>query len=181
MRNFKEEGKWLDGFMALADRADAAMGDSLRSYAAALLREMVMYATTPLQLDGEPVGSNLEAGILALGTIIDLAVIPLEKIADEFSKKWQWWKKVEEEIMSRIATADAEGILSLIRWLSLRSLMEVKLKPSFPVPHAQSKMFEKTFLFSSPNEFTKSDDSVVGFPIPGRWPIGWKPKDIQKV
>jgi hypothetical protein len=65
--------------MTLADRADAAMGDLLRSYAVSLLTERVIYARSPLQLDGKPIKSDLEGDLFVLGKALDLALNPPEE------------------------------------------------------------------------------------------------------
>jgi hypothetical protein len=104
------------------------MDGLLRSYAVSLLTERVIYARSPLKYEGKPIKSYREAGPFVLGKALELALNPPEKVTkdiNDYFKSRQWWGKVEEGMKRRIATADAEGVLGLIRRLSTRSVFEV--------------------------------------------------------
>jgi len=120
------EMEWLDKFMVAAEVADQKMGDLLKSFAISLLIIKVGRELFTLKKDGKPIkDEEFEQYVGDKGPELYFAPNKALRAIDGYVRDAHWTLQVQADMMSRIRSADAEGLWRIIRRLVTRDLIGV--------------------------------------------------------
>ena len=118
------EMEWLDKFMVAAEVADQKMGDLLKSFAISLLIIKVGRELFTLKKDGKPIkDEESEQYVRDKALEFNLAPNKALQAIEGYIRDAYWTQQVQAYMMSRIYSANAEGLWRIIRRLVTRDLI----------------------------------------------------------